>query len=128
MPDAQERDQAIMRERINGRTLRQIAADHDLSVEGARLVSNRAAHQHVGSLVAHMWAAQAEGRLLMLAIPDASEPDQALAIRYLDWLLGQMDGICEVKVHYRPTPEGHVCFFLEDQNFTPNSTSQEVAQ
>jgi hypothetical protein len=125
-PQQQKRDEAVMLDRINGHTLRQIADDYDLSIEGARLVSNRAANRHVAEVVAHMWAAQADNRLLSLVIPDAAHPDQQMAVHYLDWLLGQLQKVdVRARVHYRPTVEGHVVFALEDTGFT--HTNQEVA-
>jgi hypothetical protein len=122
----QERDEAVMLRRIAGDTLRDIADDYDLSIEGARIVSNRAIRRHTTEVLCSMWDAQRQGELLTLAIPDAAHPDQQMAVHYLDWLLRQLDGVARVKVHYRPTAEGHVCFALEDVNF--NDTPQEVAQ
>jgi hypothetical protein len=120
----QERDEAVMLRRIAGDTLRAIAEDHGLSIEGARIVSNRAIRRHTAEVLCSMWDAQRQGELLVLAIPDAAHPDQMMAVHYLDFLLHQLDAIARVKVHYRPTAEGHVCFALEDVNFNP---SQEAA-
>jgi hypothetical protein len=125
--DTQERDQAVLMERITGATLREIAVRYDLSVEGARYVSDKAARQHITKLVADMLACQAEGQLLVLAVPATSDEEQALVIRYLDWLLSQFADIPDfkIKVHYRPTPTGAIAFGLEA--ITVNAP-EEVAQ
>jgi hypothetical protein len=74
-----------------------------------------------------MWTAQQHGQLYTLVIPDASEQDQQQAIAYLDWLLHELDGIARVRVHYRPSPEGHICFALEDETFNDTTSSSEEA-
>jgi hypothetical protein len=121
MPDTaqerEQRDEAKMLAGIAGHTPRQIADEHDLSIEVARPVSNTAANRHVAEVVAHMCATQADNPLLTLVIPDASEPDQTAAVRYVDWLLGQLERVdVRARVHYRPTAEGHVVFALEDES------------
>jgi hypothetical protein len=119
-----DRDQQILSERRRGDTLREIAVRHDVSIEGARYISNKAARTHVAEVLCHMWSAQNQGELLVLAIPDCSEPDQQQAIDYLSWLLSEMPDCVELRVHYRPTVEGHVVFGLEDTGYTP---TEEVA-
>jgi hypothetical protein len=117
------RNEQILSERRRGDTLAMIAARHDLSIEGARYVANRAARTHVAEVLCHMWDAQNHGDLLVLAIPDASEPDQTQAIDYLHWLITEMPDCVQLKVHYRPTLDGHICFALEDTAYS----SEEVA-
>jgi hypothetical protein len=122
-----DRDEQVLAERRRGDTLREIAARHDLSIEGTRYVANRAARTHVAEILCHMWDAQNRGDLLVLAIPDAAEPDQQQAIDYLAWLISEMPDCVKLRIHYRPTMDGHICFALEDQNYT-DPTSEEAAR
>jgi hypothetical protein len=122
------RDQQVLAERRRGDTLATIAGRHDLSIEGVRYVANRAARRHVAEVLCNMWDAQNRGDLLVLAIPDASEPDQQQAIDYLRWLIHEMPAPVQLRIHYRPTVDGHIVFALEDQAYNDTTSSEEAAR
>ena len=110
------RDQEMLVEPLRGDTLATIGERHDLSPEGVRLAIVRQSRQHLDRLVLDCWAAQMEGSLLCLAVPAG---DQELALAYLQWVtseLGKRDDF-EPRLHYRPTPEGHCAFAIEDVSF-----------
>ena len=115
----EDRDQAVLAERISGSTLREIAERHDLSAEGVRLVLIREGRKHVDQIVLAAWACQKTGGLLMLGVP--AWADQDLAADYFAWVAGELrrrdDG--RWKVAYRPTPDGSFVFALEDIDFVP---------
>lgn len=121
-----DRDAEVLTERIGGDTLREIGERHDLSIEGVRVVVAREARRHIDKLVLDMWVAQKEGTLLTLAVPAGSDDDQHLAVQYLEWVLGEMgkrDDV-NVRVVYRPTPDGSFAFALRDVSFNPTEGDQ----
>jgi hypothetical protein len=103
MPDAaqerERRDEAVMLARIAGHTLRQIADEHDLSIEGARPVSNTAANRYrllfgppLPGYDAHserlINAATASMDLLVETMPirnNGSRPTKVLAGQLREW-------------------------------------------
>lgn len=120
------RDEHIFAERIAGTKLRTLAERHDLTPEGVRLIAMREGRRHVERVALDLWAAMKAGELLALAVPAwASEADQRIALRYLEWLLSELPARGVVpRVHYRPTTSGAFAFALEDASFNPTvSTS-----
>jgi len=119
----EDRDRQVLIERIGGGTLREIGDRHDLSHEAVRLIVVREARRHVDQVVLDMWVAQKEGTLLTLAVPAGSAEDQHAVVHYFEWLLGELgkrDDV-DVRVHYRPTPDGAFAFALEDVTFNPTN-------
>lgn len=115
----EERDQAILMERVGGDTLREIGERHDLTAEGVRLVLIREGRKHIDQIVLAAWACQKTGGLLMLGVPAWAPTD--LATEYLAWVADQLrqrdDG--QWAIHYRPTPDGSFAFAIEDIDFNP---------
>lgn len=108
-----DRDSAVLTERIAGDTLRTIGDRHGLSVEGVRVVAGRAARRHLDDLQARLAANALTGDVEALLIPDHSGPDFDQAIAYLRWVTHELAGRgVELRVHYRPAESG-VAFGLE---------------
>lgn len=119
----EDRDREVLLERIGGATLREIGERHDLTAEGVRLVVVRAAREHIDQIVLDMWVAQKEDKLLALAVP--AWADQDLAAEYFAWVAGELKQRDEVDVRlrYRPTPDGSFVFVIEDLDFNPKVAS-----
>jgi hypothetical protein len=121
----QKRDELILTERINGRTLRQVGATFGLSVEGARLASDRAARRQVEDMLERIHEAQRTGDVFVVAVPADEDPRPVLA--FIDWLLAEVDrrvgDTVRLSLHFRQTPTGAVAFGIEDSLYNP----QEVA-
>jgi hypothetical protein len=113
------RDETILTERIHGSTLREIGERHGLSAEGVRQICARESIEHISRIQCSIWAAQAQGYLWVFVVPAGSATEQAAAVSYFDWVLHELakGGGLDIKVHYRPTPEGSFAFALEDANF-----------
>lgn len=130
----EDRDREVLLERIGGATLREIGEAHDLTAEGVRLVVVRegrkhidqivrAAREHIDQIVLSAWVAQKEGTLLALAVP--AWADQDLAAEYFAWVAGELkqrDDV-NVRLRYRPTPDGSFVFAIEDLDFNPKVAS-----
>jgi len=122
--EAVERNDAMLSQRIAGATLREIAETHGVTEQTVHRIVDRQARRHIEEVVAGMWAAQKENALLVLLVPPGLDGEQALTIRYLDWVLSQMPSYVDPAVHYRPAGfGGGFVLALEDRAFT---SSQEA--
>jgi hypothetical protein len=125
----EQRDEQVLYARISGQTLREIGDSFNLSVEGARLVSDRATRRHVLVTLHAVWEAQKTGDMLVLAVPAASEREQQLAIDYLHFFLHQVDRLMgdnvKLRLHYRSSPSGEIAFGIEDVLYMDFMTSNE---
>ena len=119
--EAVQRNLEMLYQRVEGATLQQIADQHSVTPQTVQVIVDRTGRRHIESVLLQMWLAQGQDQLLVLAVPDALEADQAIALRYLEWVLtGLAELEVDVKVHYRPTLTGAIAFALEDVALTRN--------
>ncbi len=112
------RDESILQERIGGAKLREIGERHGLTREGVRLVAVREAERHLRQVMSDIHDAQRTGDILLFGIPAADPSEQQQAITYLQWVLAHLPEFgADVRVHYRPCPDGALGFGLEDLNY-----------
>jgi hypothetical protein len=114
--EATERDEAIFTERVlKGATLEEVGELLDITTQRVHQVARRLIREHIDFIELNLLVAKKEGSLLALAIPDAAEDDQNLAISYLHFVLKALAmREIDVEVHYRPLPGGQIAFLLED--------------
>jgi hypothetical protein len=107
-------DQAILTERLRGRTLRDLADVTGLSPEGVRVVVAREGRKQIDQIELQLMVNTKTDDLLALVVPGHGGPDFDLAMGYVQWVVRELDerGI-RVQVHYRPTYNG-VVMALED--------------
>ena len=109
-----ERDTAVLTERIAGAKLRDIGARHGLSHEGVRVVADRTGRRHLDDLQRRLAANVGTDDLEVLLVPDHSGPAFDAAIAYVGWVTHALaERGVELKVTYRPAESG-VAFGLED--------------
>jgi hypothetical protein len=107
-------DEAILSERIAGRTLRDLADSTGMSHEGIRGVVIREGRKQIDRIELRLLANTKTDDLLAFVVPDHAGPDFDLAMSYLQWVTAQLTerGI-KVKVHYQAVENG-VVIALED--------------
>ncbi len=121
-----KRDREVLHERIRGDTLREIGERHDLTPEGARLVVAREGRRHIDDLELRLMVNRKTGDVEAFLIPDHSGPDFDLAIAYFRWAMNELGTRnVDVRIHYRPVPEG-VVFAVEDvTNYAPTVETED---
>jgi predicted transcriptional regulator len=119
--EAVQRNLEMLQDRIAGSTLQEIADEHGVTPQAVHVIVDRTMRRHVEEVLLGMWAAQKDGQLLVLAVPPGLAHEQALTVRYLDFMLGELAELhADVQVHYRPAGfDGGFVLALEDRNFHP---------
>jgi hypothetical protein len=103
-----QRDQ-ILRERISGAKLDQIARRHRMSIEGVRAIAVKEGRRHVDDLERRLRANVGTDDVEGFLIPGHGGPDFDAALAYLRWALAQLsDRGIQTRIHYRPTQQGVV--------------------
>jgi hypothetical protein len=99
----------MLRERLQGSTLAEVGARHDLTAEGVRVIVAREGKRQIDELAARLRANRETGEVEAFVIPEHSGPDFDLALSYFQWCVKQLAqrGV-EVRVHYRPAHNGVV--------------------
>jgi hypothetical protein len=110
---------AMLMRRISGETYGEIGDHFGVTPQAAHAMVGRTAQRHVREVLLQMWTAQKGGEILVLVIPAGYAKDQAAATSYLAFIVRALNDLgADVEVIYRPTPEGHIAFGLEDRDFT----------
>jgi hypothetical protein len=105
------RDASILRERIAGAKLQQIARRHRMSIEGVRAIAAKEGERHITDLIRRMRENTKTGRVEVLLVPNG--PDLAVSLAYARWVLAQLsDRRVLTRVRPRVVPNG-VAFGLE---------------
>jgi hypothetical protein len=107
-------DEAVLIERLRGRTLRDLADTTGLSIEGVRVVVAREGRKQIDKIELALLAATKTNEVVAFVMPDHSGPDFDLALEYVRWVVAERTerGV-RVRIHYRPTENG-VVLALED--------------
>lgn len=108
------RNQQILAERLTGESLQAIATRHGITHAGVRYVVASEARRQIDDLELRLLANRQTGELEAFVIPELGGPDFDTAMAYFTWAMKELAAReINVKVHYRPTPEG-VVFAVED--------------
>ena len=107
-------DQAILTERLRGRTLRDLAETTGLTPEGVRFVVAREGRQQIDRIELALLANTKTDDVLGFVVPGHGGEEFDLALSYVQWVVRELTGRgIRVAVHYRPTENG-VLLALED--------------
>jgi hypothetical protein len=124
--EREERDEAILHERIAGVKLVEIGERHGLTAEGVRYVYARAADAHVRGVIADMHGAQRKGGALLVAMRGKTTEEMREAARFGAWLLDRLGdpkyGV-DAEVRLIEVSGSGVLISLRDKRFAPNTNS-----
>jgi hypothetical protein len=107
-------DEALLTERLRGRTLSDLADTTGLSIEGVRVVVAREGTKQITEIELALMVAKKTGELYALLIPGHGGPDFDVAMSYAQWVVRELTerGI-RVRIHYRAVANG-IVLGLED--------------
>ena len=90
MAAIEERDEALLQDRIGGATLNQLGLRYGLSIEGARKAVFRTARRHVDKIELDLLAASKTGQWPTLLVPFQEQDGWQMALAYFTWIVGEL--------------------------------------
>lgn len=118
MESINSRDQAIVLDREHGGSLRDIARRHGVSHEWVRQIVNDAT-DHVTRIEIDLMVARNEDVAFGLAIPNQEQQYRAIALDYLQWILGRLRARdLDIAVTTKNTSEGLIVFLADTTDYS----------
>src|SRR5437870_4055449 len=107
-------DEAILTERVRGRTLRDLAEVNGMTPEGVRFVVAREGRKQIDAIELQLLAATKTDEVVAFVVPSHGGEDFDLALSHLQWVVAELaERGVKVAVHYRAVENG-VVIALED--------------